>query len=70
MLLNAYWEPLPFTLPRLRPGSSWRLLLDTARPELPEAEHLAQEYELGARSLVVLVLPEARGEPHSSPRSR
>jgi isoamylase len=56
VLLNAYWEPLPFVLPRLG-QASWRLLVDTARPELPEQVVVDGRYEVTARSLVVLTLP-------------
>ncbi len=29
-ILNAYWEPLEFELPRVGEGSSWRRWIDTA----------------------------------------
>ena len=61
ILLNAYWEPLPFTLPALD-GSTWHLLLDTAQPELGERPYAERDYRVGARSLVVLSLPRA-GKP-------
>jgi glycogen operon protein len=31
LILNAYWEPLTFELPKLRGGEPWRLWIDTAR---------------------------------------
>ena len=30
LILNAYWEPLDFELPRLAVGRSWRRWIDTA----------------------------------------
>jgi glycogen operon protein len=56
VLFNAYWEPIQFVLPRLG-QAPWRLLVDTARPELPEQAHPEGHYEVTARSLVVLTLP-------------
>src|SRR5690606_21866286 len=32
ILLNAHWEPMPFTLPEHPPDRHWELLLDTAKP--------------------------------------
>jgi isoamylase len=69
VLLNAYWEPLSFALPQLRAESSWRVLIDTAQPSLPESDHPGPEYHVAARSVVVLVLPEARGQRPSGARS-
>jgi isoamylase len=60
VLLNAYWEPLPFVLPQLRAEGNWRVLIDTAQPGLMESEHPSSDYRVAARSVVVLVLPESR----------
>ncbi|HZH27562.1 MAG TPA: glycogen debranching enzyme GlgX, partial [Azospirillaceae bacterium] len=32
LVLNAHWEPVPFTIPEVPGGRRWRRLLDTARP--------------------------------------
>ena len=61
VLLNAYWEPLSFTLPTLATALPWRVIIDTARPNLPEHEHSTPVYDLGARSLVVLNQPRSSG---------
>jgi len=64
VMFNAYWEPLSFELPRLRPGvhKSWRRWIDTYRdapddlhdePFAPSVE--GPSYTVQARSLVVLV---------------
>jgi hypothetical protein len=39
VLFNAYWQPLSFALPPLAARRPWRLVIDTARPSLPEQEH-------------------------------
>ena len=60
-MFNSYWEPLEFELPRVAPGSSWKLLIDTSLPapfdivETTAAEHLQRNaYTVNARSIVVL----------------
>jgi glycogen operon protein len=58
LLTNAHWEGVSFALPRLRRATPWRVLLDTARPRLPEQDHPAAQYSLAARSLVLLAQPE------------
>ena len=30
LILNAYWEPLDFELPKLKHGNAWRRWIDTA----------------------------------------
>jgi glycogen operon protein len=62
VLLNAYWEPLEFELPRMPEGRRWARLIDTARPSpadfcepaelLPEG---TDSYPAAARSAVVLI---------------
>jgi isoamylase len=54
VLLNAYWEPLAFSLPSLDGQRAWRLAIDTARPSLPESDLTDAQYPVEARSLVVL----------------
>jgi isoamylase len=61
LILNAYWEPLDFELPKLEGGASWRRWIDTAldspsdivpwqtAPPVP-----AGRYRAGARSVVML----------------
>jgi isoamylase len=55
LLLNAHYEPLPFTLPGEGDGRTWEVLVDTARPEgeLP-AGTAGEAYDLRERSLVLL----------------
>ena len=33
VLVNAWWEPLGFTLPETRPEAEWQLVLDSHRPQ-------------------------------------
>ncbi|MBN1486184.1 MAG: glycogen debranching protein GlgX, partial [Anaerolineae bacterium] len=62
IILNAYWEPLNFSLPRLPAGECWHCILDTSlRP--PEDFHCPdtapafceRRYPTAARSAVVLM---------------
>jgi glycogen operon protein len=61
LILNAYWEPLTFELPKLRGSDQWRLWIDTAR-ESPhdivpwqEAPTVSDDtYRVAARSVVML----------------
>ena len=62
LILNAYWEPLEFELPRVERGDSWRRWIDTSlespddivswrnAPPVEDARH----YRAGPRSVVVL----------------
>jgi glycogen operon protein len=55
LMLNAYWEDLPFTLPTAREGHVWQTLLDTAFPEAPSRVLGGGDvYTLRGRSLALL----------------
>jgi len=61
IILNAYWEPLQFELPAVKPGLSWRRWIDTTldSPEdivdWQDAPALSvKAYPAGPRSVVVL----------------
>ncbi len=57
ILLNAHWEPIPFTLPEHQPNRHWELLLDTAEPDAEASFHEGKSrYDLKDRSMVVLRL--------------
>ena len=59
VLVNAWWEPLDFTLPDTRPQAGWQTEIDTYDPG-PSAgsstgEHKAGDHvTVGPRSVVVL----------------
>ena len=61
VMLNAYWEPLSFELPRLPNGRTWRRIVDTAcaspddfRPPDEAPPVTTTHYRAEARSAVVL----------------
>jgi glycogen operon protein len=63
LIAHAHWEPLSFALPRLRPGRTWRLFLDTAQAPPADITEPGEEvplvrqgsYPAAPRSVVVLV---------------
>jgi glycogen operon protein len=62
VLLNAYHEDVPFTLPEFHPGARWSAWMDTSREgglRPAETHDASAAYPLQARSLVVLM--ERRG---------
>jgi isoamylase len=55
LLLNAHWEPIPFTLPQTKAGQHWETLVDTAEPKAAvQVLQGGQQYELKDRSLALL----------------
>ena len=60
ILLNAHYEPIPFTLPAHRRKLRWQLVLDTKEAKLKRRRLLrgGEPYDLEARSLALLRLPE------------
>jgi isoamylase len=59
ILVNAFWEPLPFVLPAHRSGVRWEPVLDTRhadRPRRGRARRGGQSYDLESRSLAVFRL--------------
>jgi glycogen operon protein len=64
ILLNSYWEPVPFRLPVAAYGERWTVCVDTADPQdaPDEAEYKAgAEVLVEARSLMVLSRPAMSG---------
>jgi glycogen operon protein len=73
-ILNAYWEPLTFELPRLAEGSCWHRWIDTTLESPHDITEWnsaplmdAQSYVAGPRSVVVLV--SSTGQPQTAPAS-
>jgi glycogen operon protein len=75
VLLNAHFEPIPFTLPPTNPEHIWELVYDTANDSAPTATLAAgQQYPLRDRSLalfrtVPLPIPEPQvaAQPTAAP---
>ncbi|HEX4947384.1 MAG TPA: glycogen debranching protein GlgX, partial [Blastocatellia bacterium] len=64
ILLNAHYEPLPFTLPAHREGVQWELLIDTrfdnGKPAEPTVCKGGTTYEMEFRSLTLFrLLPDS-----------
>ena len=60
LLVNAWWEPLDFTIPPTRPGQTWLREIDTFDPTGTEASAtagVADQVAVGPRSVVVLRAP-------------
>lgn len=55
LLINAHYEPIPFTIPSRSDGEEWERLLDTADPAgKPSTYRGNDKYDLKGRSMVVL----------------
>jgi isoamylase len=63
VLVNAWWEPLDFTLPPTRPGQAWLAEIDTYDPGAPAhtagPRQAGDKVTVGPRSLSVLRGPRA-----------
>jgi glycogen operon protein len=63
VMLNAYWEPLPFELPLLGHGDRWHRIIDTALKSPDDfcdpktaPPHQEKQYRVQARSSVILMV--------------
>jgi isoamylase len=57
VLVNAWWEPLDFTIPATRPGQAWQLEIDSYDPAAPAAgspQPPGGQVKVGPRSVCVL----------------
>ncbi|MGH3236222.1 MAG: glycogen debranching protein GlgX, partial [Streptosporangiaceae bacterium] len=65
VLVNAWWEPLEFTIPDCRPGLAWQAEIDSFHPaEAASAgmpRRAGDRVTVGPRSVLVLRAPRARG---------
>ena len=60
VLVNAWWEPLAFTLPDTRPDAVWQLKIDTYDPGLAAGavgREVGDSITVGPRSVAVLTSP-------------
>jgi glycogen operon protein len=63
LLLNAYHEPVEFTLPSAQGGSAWDRLVDTNEPEAEKARFaFKRKYLVTGRSLVLFQLRSEKGK--------
>jgi isoamylase len=54
VLVNSWWEPLPFTLPPTRPGAEWQAEIDSHDPAAPAGaatRHAGDQVTVGPRSI-------------------
>jgi isoamylase len=63
VLVNAWWEPLDFTVPVTRPGAEWRPEIDTFDPEGATVAAAGDQVTVNPRSVVVLKSSERSGAP-------
>jgi glycogen operon protein len=59
ILLNAFWEPVPFLMPAHKPGVRWETLLDTRTPEGRQRSRplkAGEAYSLEARCVALFRL--------------
>jgi len=67
VLINAWWEPLDFTIPPTRPGQAWRPEIDSYDPQRPAGNGTAAQHRagdrvtVGPRSVLVLCGPRPAG---------
>ena len=52
VLVNAWWEPLDFTIPPTRPGQAWRPEIDSYDPQRPAGNGTAAQHQAGDRVTV------------------
>ena len=51
VMINGFWEPVRF---HIQEDKHWKLIVDTSRHDIVEKPVSSVDYELAARSLVVL----------------
>ena len=60
VLVNAWWQPLDFTVPATRDGLTWQTAIDThdpARPATAAPLHAGDRMTVSPRSITVLCGP-------------
>jgi isoamylase len=58
LIVNSYWDMVPFKLPKVAGGHAWRCVVDTDKPDQIEAASFTLEdtYEVTGRSMLVFEL--------------
>ena len=72
VLVNAWWEPIAFTIPVTRDDLAWQAAIDTydpARPPNEAALRAGDRRTVSPRSVVVLRGPLPAGQAHNGPRA-
>jgi len=49
VLVNAWWEPLDFTIPPARPGQAWQPAMDSYDPQRAAGDGAAARHQAGDR---------------------
>ena len=68
VLVNAWWEPLDFTIPPIRPGQAWHPEIDSydpdraAGPQAQDRRQAGDRVTVGPRSVVVLSGPRPQAQ--------
>ena len=57
MLVNAWWEPVAFSLPDVGRPADWQVELDTYDPQRTAAVTAGDPVTVGPRSVIVLRAP-------------
>ena len=66
--MNAWWEPLDFTIPPIRPGQAWHPEIDSydparaAGPQAQDRRQAGDRVTVGPRSVVVLSGPRPQAQ--------
>jgi len=69
VLVNAWWEPIGFSIPVTRPGTQWQHELDSYQPAAPSGppQRAGAQVTVGPRSVCVLRGALANPPPPSTP---
>jgi glycogen operon protein len=54
VIVNSYWEAIPFLLPCINEFDKWEILIDTAKPFIEKNTQVVDKYSVSDRSLVLL----------------
>ena len=61
LVMNSHFEDVPFTLPEIKGGARWTVLIDTNKPEMKDQPKfgIGDSYKLTARSFLLFLLETA-----------
>jgi glycogen operon protein len=52
VLVNAWWEPLDFAIPPIRPGQAWQPEIGSYGPDQPDGDEVRDRHQAGNRVTV------------------